>query len=786
MQVDPMITSPSQPLYPQIPPQLLSDPAALTQFIQSLPAEQIQAIRTRILNPTPQDDAEVASRAVAIKEKLDSMPPGQFEAMRTQMRQHMQQQTPTQTQTNGIADNANTLSAEQTEALTAQIVYSSPQSNGVPLASDQANVMLEKLKSLPPNQIQALRTRILNSSPQSSSSVTAPLLPFISLPKKQTDLSQFVHISPPRSKLNGVDKAMPTAPENKALSQPNRPLSAWLGDFLNPRTKIDAMSNMREIVKDLGEEKTAEQQVADRIFFVDAVTSGANAEFHRSILSSKSAMRLLKTWLLNSLKAKDAFATKIMKLLDILPWQVEDIKTIKELELGKLIRIAGKDESAKEISVRLQRRIRRLVEQESKADEKQEDGPRKKVKLDNGTSAAGPSIVTLATSASVSASAASKPAAAPLKVTVKPKGPVRTTLSALDNATSKPSTYNSFFDQIGASKAKPPPKKAAVAPVAQVKAAVPPPPPPAKSGSVLDSVIDSMTASKKEKTPEVAPSKKRKRVTFKPDDDLVQIRYIDLVDRDGNPRTSHQTTGEARDLDVREGHHVRSLMGHTDALGALIEEVEWSIPAAVDLPPEVARESIERGHGSTEKVTQEEREQHVVGAVYIFAAQIPDSPSEPKNIADANPYGEEGDPKMIVLPQQLQQQQQQQAPQPTVADFVPLTNSLESLLRSLQPPPQQPPPMPDLNSLLGLPQANAPAVDFNAIMGMLSNVQQQPMQAPMSMSMPMQSQMPAQPQPQMHTQTQKWNPNWTPRVTCKYWLEGKCRKGDQCTFKHTQ
>ena len=32
--------------------------------------------------------------------------------------------------------------------------------------------------------------------------------------------------------------------------------------------------------------------------------------------------------------------------------------------------------------------------------------------------------------------------------------------------------------------------------------------------------------------------------------------------------------------------------------------------------------------------------------------------------------------------------------------------------------------MPDLNTLLGLPQAGAPAVDFNAIMGMLSNVQQ--------------------------------------------------------------
>ena len=708
MQVDSLITSPPQPLYPQIPPQLLSDPAALTQFIQSLPAEQIQAIRTRILNPSPQDTTAAASQARQMREKLESMSTEQYDAMKTPMRQQMQLQGLPSTLTNGI--NLRDLSTDQIGALTAQVLNSTAQTNGVALSSDQANVivenlrampqgqiaasttqmwqrvngqgptsdqandMLEKLKSLPPEQIEALRTKILSANFQSATSGSnqpdpgAPSLPFISLPKRQSDLSQFVYISPPRSKLNGVDKAMPTAPA-KTLPQPTGPLSAWLGDFLNPRTKNNAMSNMREIVKDLGEEKTAEQQVADRIFFVDAVISGANAEFHRSILSSKSAMRLLKTWLFNSLKAKDAFATKLMKLLDILPWQVEDIKTIKELELGKLIRIAGKDESAKETSVRLQGRIRRLLEQESKVEEKQEEGPRKKVKLDNGTastpSTAGLSTVTTATAAQ----AASNPVATPLKVTVKPKGPVRTTLSALDNATSKPSTYNSFFDQLGASKAKPPPKKAAVAPVAQVKAAVPPPPPAAKSGSVLDSVIDSMTTAKKEKTPEVAPSTKRKRVTFKPDDDLVQIRYIDLVDRDGNPRSSHQAAGEARDLDVREGHHVRSLMGHTDALGALIEEVEWSPPAEVDLPEEVAREFIERGDKSTEKATQEEREQHVVGAVYIFAAQIPDSPSEPKNMADANPYGEEGEPKMIILPQQLQLQQPAQAQQPTAADF---------------------------------------------------------------------------------------------------------------------
>ncbi|KZP21743.1 hypothetical protein FIBSPDRAFT_714347, partial [Athelia psychrophila] len=57
------------------------------------------------------------------------------------------------------------------------------------------------------------------------------------------------------------------------------------------------------------------------------------------------------------------------------------------------------------------------------------------------------------------------------------------------------------------------------------------------------------------------------------------------------------------------------------------EAIDWTEPHPIEIPDYV--NSDPRGAESQEKVTQEEREQTALGALYMSTAQIPDSPAEP-------------------------------------------------------------------------------------------------------------------------------------------------------------
>ncbi|KAI9014718.1 hypothetical protein BC832DRAFT_165471 [Gaertneriomyces semiglobifer] len=112
---------------------------------------------------------------------------------------------------------------------------------------------------------------------------------------------------------------------------------------------------------------------------------------------------------------------------------------------------------------------------------------------------------------------------------------------------------------------------------------------------------------------------KKKRVRFKDDSELVQIKYFESepaeYDGEESLRTPH-VIGDARDLDRQEGH--MAFKPPTDAT------IDWETPSLISWP-----QSFEWGKESTEARIQEERERGVVMATYYSDDQIPPSPAEP-------------------------------------------------------------------------------------------------------------------------------------------------------------
>lgn len=157
-----------------------------------------------------------------------------------------------------------------------------------------------------------------------------------------------------------------------------------------------------------------------------------------------------------------------------------------------------------------------------------------------------------------------------------------------------------------------------------------------------------------------ANGKPRRRVTWAPEGELERIKLIERAIYDDDPADVsfisfglwhvlyvnyvmfhvHQgmlSTHNIRDLDRDEG---AALHAHL-----FEEQIEWSEPcckqilsikprsvihessAVIEMPPEIDDRPM--GAESQEKVTQEQREQGALIALYASEAQIPDSPDEP-------------------------------------------------------------------------------------------------------------------------------------------------------------
>ncbi|KDQ12714.1 hypothetical protein BOTBODRAFT_34170 [Botryobasidium botryosum FD-172 SS1] len=136
--------------------------------------------------------------------------------------------------------------------------------------------------------------------------------------------------------------------------------------------------------------------------------------------------------------------------------------------------------------------------------------------------------------------------------------------------------------------------------------------------------------------------RKRKSVTFAPDDKLEQIKYIEkaIYDDDLGEGTHHHQ--DLRELDRSEGQFMHQRPGFEEGMD-WVEPIAVELPSDLDVPP--------RGAESQERATQEEREQTALTASYMSLAQVPDSPAEPPHVAEMQTQteGDESQTKMMIL-----------------------------------------------------------------------------------------------------------------------------------------
>ncbi|KAL6721369.1 hypothetical protein ACLMJK_000472 [Lecanora helva] len=384
---------------------------------------------------------------------------------------------------------------------------------------------------------------------------------------------------------------------------------------------------------------------------------------------------------------------------------------------------------------------------------------------------------------------------------------------------------------------------------------------------------------RKPETPEEKKKRLRKeersklRVSFKADDDLVQIREFvhdpeeEMGHEDSQVRDVKDTRGEGqmlkmhKDLDLEEDEDYEPP-----------DEIvlpEWTNPQPIDFSviddQELARNYTSRGGNveikSEEKLLQEQREAVTLMAVYTNDFDIPRTPREPKDTFPDEPVNEEsfGAPTELTKSRESDLNARRNPanatpPMPDIANLLRIMQGQnQTQAQPQQPPPPPPPPPPPLQQP---PQPAAAPTSLEAIFAQFNNPNPQhapPMQQssqqpssgfdlqaalagmqPTLQQQPGYAQQPPQPQvniqailAQMGTQPgsqtsqlpgygynnqmqivndrkrpydQDGNDYGQKRArsgpgsdnlpykvkVCKYWKDGKCRWGDNCSYLHEE
>ncbi|KAF9242941.1 hypothetical protein BU15DRAFT_43603 [Melanogaster broomeanus] len=446
--------------------------------------------------------------------------------------------------------------------------------------------------------------------------------------------------------------------------------SADVRPFLQPNafTGAGAVSSLVGHIDDFGSQDV---DATMRLDILTKIRDNAGNHYFRAWLENGAAMDITREWLKAGLTAKsdNLLVETIMPLLHIVDRLPMSIDALKASKLGKIIVKLVKEPPApaiKDMASNLERKWRQLVETATKQAESNptEDSKVKKRKLNEPPAAKAPPPSKKAAVAPLSAA----PVSSFSKVTVKQETkPI--TLPVKDSRSD-----SSFFSAPKPKPKLPSFKKAAVPIKKEPEANVAQP----SSIDPFQEALKSMGRARKESpavsTPPSAQAvstppatsnntgkMKRKSVSWAPDGQLESVRLIERAVYDDDPVDGIHTAHSLRDLDRGEG---AALHAH------LFEElIDWTDPITIDIPIDI--DLVQRGQQSSEKTTQEEREQTALGALYMSAAQIPDSPGEPSTTIAEEEV--DVDVRMMTVGPECDQvfwSEAGQAPQVSVADLV--------------------------------------------------------------------------------------------------------------------
>ncbi|KJA21705.1 hypothetical protein HYPSUDRAFT_41852 [Hypholoma sublateritium FD-334 SS-4] len=434
----------------------------------------------------------------------------------------------------------------------------------------------------------------------------------------------------------------PAGPTPEEREERKRVFQASIRPLLQPAAFTGAQA-VRELTDRIAEYGLSEVDAATRLDIVGAIRDGAGNHYFRAWSENATAIDITREWIKAAARGNNALLVEttmpLLHLIDRLPL---DVLGLMESKLGKIIKKLVKDEPSpaiKDLAANLERKWRNMLSNAdggARAPENNgaEDSKTKKRKPESAPGPKGSGAQPLK-KAAVGTAGSVRPLAVkrePVAGKIPPAASGAAAAAAKDAAKAD----SSFFS---APKPKPkklpsfnkkPPAPASGAGVAQASPlnafeealksmksrnspAAPTPPPTGGAGSAAGAGGASGSG---------RGLRRKKSVTWAPDDRLESVRFIEKAVYDDDPVDGTHVAHSLRDLDRGEG---AALHAH------LFEEtIDWAEPLLVDLPPEPEGHTrFVRGSASQEKSTQEEREQSALSAVYMSPNQIPDSPAEP-------------------------------------------------------------------------------------------------------------------------------------------------------------